>query len=152
MLSGLWTVPKLSPILPSHAVTDTNFKIAGVGDFNNDGKGDILWRHATSGTNVIWLMNGASLISSTAIPTVTDTNFQIAAIADFNGDDKSDILWRHATSENKRNLVNGRKHLIFQHGLTYSRNQLPGLQRQVTLTIPTITAIFSGVMVPTAQT
>jgi hypothetical protein len=37
-------------------------QIAGVGDFNGDGKADILWRDA-SGEAYIWLVNGLSIIN-----------------------------------------------------------------------------------------
>jgi hypothetical protein len=33
------------------AVPDIGWRIVGVGDFNGDGKPDILWRHETSGQN-----------------------------------------------------------------------------------------------------
>jgi len=43
--------------LPS--VDDPSWKIAGTGDFNRDGREDILWRYyGAEGTNVVWLMNG----------------------------------------------------------------------------------------------
>ena len=35
------------------------------GDFNGDGKPDLLWRHDISGQNVVWFMNGADLASGT---------------------------------------------------------------------------------------
>ena len=37
-----------------------HWQIVGTGDFNGDGKADILWRH-TTGSVSIWLMNGASV-------------------------------------------------------------------------------------------
>ena len=36
--------------------------LIGTGDFNGDGKADILWQN-TDGTPAVWLMNGTSLIS-----------------------------------------------------------------------------------------
>lgn len=35
------------------------------GDFNQDGKPDILWRNATSGKSVAWLMDGLARTSGT---------------------------------------------------------------------------------------
>jgi len=43
-------------------VADTNWKIAGIGDFDGDGKSDVLWRKLeTPAENYIYLMNGATI-------------------------------------------------------------------------------------------
>ena len=78
-------------------VMDTNWKIGGTGDFNRDGKMDILWRNygAGLGHNTVWYMNGATLTGSAWLPTVTDTNWEIGGTGDFNRDGKVDILWRN---------------------------------------------------------
>ena len=39
-----------------------NWVVAGVGDFNGDGKSDILWVNTVSGELLVWLMNGAAAI------------------------------------------------------------------------------------------
>ena len=41
----------------SQGGVSTDWSIAGVGDFNGDGKADVLWWH-TSGAVYMWLMNG----------------------------------------------------------------------------------------------
>ncbi len=41
----------------------TNWTIAGTGDFDGDGKSDILWRNSRPGEVAIWLMNGTSIAS-----------------------------------------------------------------------------------------
>ena len=38
---------------------DPAYDIVGTGDFDGDGKSDILWRHTTLGDVWIWLMDGA---------------------------------------------------------------------------------------------
>jgi hypothetical protein len=38
------------------------WQIEGIGDFNGDGKSDILWRH-TDGTLAIWFMDGTTFTS-----------------------------------------------------------------------------------------
>jgi hypothetical protein len=51
----------------------------GLGDFNADGKPDILWQHQTGGYLGVWLMNGTTLGSATYVTpqSVTDTQWKI---------------------------------------------------------------------------
>jgi hypothetical protein len=80
------------------------------GDFNADGRTDILWRHDDSGENVLWFMNGANLVSGTFLTPAAlgDTRWKMVGTHDFNADLKTDILWRHDTSgENVVWYMNG---------------------------------------------
>ena len=63
------------------------------GDFNGDGKSDILWQN-DNGAPAIWLMDGTNISGGAALPNPGPT-WDIAEAADFNGDGKSDILWQH---------------------------------------------------------
>lgn len=91
------------------ATSDLNWRLVGRGDFNDDGKADLLWRHAVDGRNAIWFMDGvARLGSSGSLDTLADLNWQVAGVGDFNGDGKADILWRHAaTGANALWLMDG---------------------------------------------
>ena len=63
------------------------------GDFDGDGKSDILWHDTATGASTIWKSGSSS--TQIAMTRVTDTSWTIAGIGDFNGDGKSDILWHH---------------------------------------------------------
>src|SRR6266850_3755495 len=77
---------------------DLDWHVAGVGDFDGDGRSDIVWRNAATGENYVYLMNGASIAAEGYLRTVSDLGWNIAGIGDLNGDGKADIVWRHATS------------------------------------------------------
>jgi len=83
---------------PLDTVPDGAWQVVGAGDFNADGKTDILWRHAVSGSNSIWLMDGVNRIGGGPIPAVPELNWQIAGVGDFDANGRADILWRHAVS------------------------------------------------------
>ena len=69
----------------------SNFVVQGIGDFNGDGKIDILWRDTNSGVLSIWFTNGAQVTSGAAVGALS-SNWSVAQIGDYNGDGKSDIL------------------------------------------------------------
>jgi FtsP/CotA-like multicopper oxidase with cupredoxin domain len=98
------------------SITDLSWKIVGTGDFNGDGKIDILWRNLATGQNAVWYMNGSAYAGYVYLPAVTDLNWTIVSTGDFNGDGKVDILWRNtSTGQNAVWYMNG----VFNTGYTY---------------------------------
>ena len=74
-----------------------NWVVAGVGDFNGDGKSDILWREVTGYVSV-WEMNGTTIQAGMGLGYLP-TNWSIVGTGDFNGDGTSDILWRDTAGD-----------------------------------------------------
>ncbi len=85
----------------ARTVSDQNWTVVWIGDFNGDGRADLFWRNVSTGENYIYLMNGKGVLGEGYIRTVADLNWKVAGVGDFDGDGKSDILWRNAsTGEN----------------------------------------------------
>ncbi|MGE0357581.1 MAG: FG-GAP-like repeat-containing protein [Burkholderiales bacterium] len=68
------------------------------GDFNRDGKPDLLWRNTANGATYIWHMDGVSFVPPDQLLTVIDPAWKLVASADFNGDGHLDVVWRNASS------------------------------------------------------
>jgi hypothetical protein len=86
--------------LTPSSLSDVGWKMAGTGDFNQDGKPDIVWHHQGSGQVVLWYMNGSVMVSGTftSPDAVPDTNWKVLGVADFNSDGRPDLLWQNLAS------------------------------------------------------
>ncbi|KJU82911.1 conserved hypothetical protein, membrane [Candidatus Magnetobacterium bavaricum] len=75
----------------------SDWLIKGIGDFNGDGKADVLFQN-NNGDVFIWLMDGAKITVGDYVQHGLARDWVFKAIGDFNGDGKSDILWQNSTT------------------------------------------------------
>ena len=97
-------------LLTPSRVTDTNWRIVGSGDFDRDGRADLVWQHQVTGQSSVWFMNGTTQVRGTLLspPGVADTNWQIRAVCDLNGDGWPDLVWQNvATGSLAAWMMNG---------------------------------------------
>jgi FG-GAP-like repeat len=84
-----------SAILPS---LGRNFQVRGVGDFNGDGRKDVLWRDQSGNVSRIWTFDADAKPVESTLLAATDSTWQIDGVADMNQDGTSDVLWRNNTT------------------------------------------------------
>ena len=79
----------------THAVVmPPNVAPSGTGDFNGDGRTDILWRR-NDGLLFSWLGADSGFTDNSGnLSIVVSTEWRVISIGDFNGDGRDDILWR----------------------------------------------------------
>ena len=95
-MDGLKIVPGGSDFVGN--AVGTTWQVKGTGDFNGDGKSDIVFQSTVNGAVYVWEMDGLKLVpgGSDSIGTAVGTAWQVKGTGDFNGDGKSDILFQNA--------------------------------------------------------
>jgi hypothetical protein len=72
----------------------TSWHVKGAGDFDGDGRADILWRH-DNGQIVIWYMASGEFLRESVLAAPDPAQWGITSVADFDGNGRADILWRN---------------------------------------------------------
>jgi hypothetical protein len=75
---------------------DEDWKVTGTGDFNSDGKVDLIFQHE-DGTLAVWMMDGVELASAAFVNPnhPGDKDWRVVGTGDIDGDGKTDLLFQH---------------------------------------------------------
>ncbi|MCC7373045.1 MAG: VCBS repeat-containing protein [Verrucomicrobiales bacterium] len=88
-------------IWPITSAADALWVPMATGDFNADGKQDLIWRYSPTGRVIVWYMDGATRTGTANLWPATaagDSLWVPVATADLNADGKTDILWRNSST------------------------------------------------------
>ncbi len=91
-VAGIAGLPPVSGAL-FYQEPNIGWQVVGAGDFNGDGKSDILWRNTSTGEVYMMLMEGATIASQGLVYVESNLAWRIAALGDYNGDGRADIVW-----------------------------------------------------------
>ena len=94
-----------------------DWRFAGIGDLNGDGRDDVLLRH-TDGRWFYYPMDGRRhIVSQRGLADLTrNLDWQVAGIGDLNGDGKDDVLLRHEDGRWFYYPMDGRRHITSGRG------------------------------------
>ncbi len=87
------------------------WKVVGVGDFNGDGKSDLVFQNRTTNQIVIWFMDGPVYQGGARLPYTPPADWQVVGTGDFNGDGYADLVFQNQTS--------GQIVVWYMNGVTY---------------------------------
>ena len=97
--------------------TSLDWLVMGLGDFDGDGKTDVLTRDSVTGTWHLARMNGRTVQTADDTDLTTNLDWRLAAVADFDGDGKDDVLLRHSgTNRWYQYAMNGKSHVVSKSG------------------------------------
>jgi len=76
----------------------TQWTLSGVGDFNADGKSDVLWEQPSTGLVGAWITTGGSPTWLALGTAPLNATWMIEGVGDFNADGKGDVLWEQQST------------------------------------------------------
>jgi hypothetical protein len=86
--------------LTPSSVSDPNWRLATVGDFDGDSRADLIIQHQLDGRIVAWLLDGTSLRQQVFLTpdSVSDPDWRIVGSGDLNRSSHRDLIFQHAKS------------------------------------------------------
>jgi hypothetical protein len=89
-----WDVNAVRAVYPGGSCSTAAARVRG--DFNGDGRSDIVWRNASASISTIWFMNNLTVQPGSGVTSLQISGaYQVAAVADLSGDGIADIIWRN---------------------------------------------------------
>ena len=85
---------------------DADWRMAGVGDFDGDGRDDVLLRHVI-GVWRAYAMDGRRTGNPLTTTLPADRHWDFAGVGDFDGDGRDDVLLRHAGGQWQHRPIDG---------------------------------------------
>ena len=64
-------------------------------DIDGDGQADILWRHAATDADIVWLMDGADILTELPLEIPSDPQWTLILVNQLNDDQQADLVWLH---------------------------------------------------------
>jgi hypothetical protein len=87
----------IAQLLTGLSVADQAWIPITAGDFDADGKTDLIWRNSSTGRVIVWYMDAATRLGTAAVWS-GDAAWVPVTSADFDADGKTDLVWRNSTS------------------------------------------------------
>src|SRR5437879_13718574 len=87
-----WTIAAQGLV---NVVDDQAWQVKGIGDFDGDGKADILWRNSRTGENYLYLMNGWTIAAGGLVNVVDDSAWRGVGTGGVYGGDGKAIIRRN---------------------------------------------------------
>jgi hypothetical protein len=96
--SSLAALLETAPVAPLAVVGELSADeaVVSTGDFDGDGRADLLVEDESTGTRTVWLMSGAGDAIIEDLQGLGVAGNSLAASGDFDGDGRADLLWRAA--------------------------------------------------------